>query len=421
MDPIIFHSRIGLVDMVRTLSKAIDLISPRLRNHHFQVAYITSRLCGQVGISGQDARVGLISALVHDIGGLSARDVQDRLTFDDDAGDISTHAYVGAELLSSLDLFVEVAPVVRFHHEPWAYGQGVTNNGYSVPILSHVVHLADRIQVLTDPLRPILEQAQSIRDKILAKSGAVFAPDLVAAFADVSRLEEFWLSMLDDVVIDNLRDDTGVFGQSLDPSRLLDIARFFGRVIDARSRFTASHSAGVAGVAAALCRAAGFSDAECFSMQVAGHLHDIGKLAVPQEILEKPGKLDDAEWSLMRTHSFHTHRVLSSVKGLESIASWAAMHHERLNGDGYPFHSSGSTIPLQARILAVADIFTAIREDRPYRGAMSNADAINLLISESDAKRIDRRIVDLLAANIDEIYQAGQTSRNEGLNRCTIL
>ena len=149
MDPIIFHSRIGLVDMVKTLSRAIDLISPRLRNHHFQVAYITSRLCGQIGIKGQDARVGLISALVHDIGGLSAKDVQDRLTFDDEAGDISTHAYVGAELLSSLDLFVEVAPVVRFHHELWAYGEGASHNGVPVPQLSHVLHCGFRFDPAT--------------------------------------------------------------------------------------------------------------------------------------------------------------------------------------------------------------------------------------------------------------------------------
>ncbi|CAK0750325.1 hypothetical protein CCP1ISM_3840001 [Azospirillaceae bacterium] len=153
-------------------------------------------------------------------------------------------------------------------------------------------------------------------------------------------------------------------------------------------------------------------------MQVAGHLHDIGKLAVPQEILEKPEKLDDTEWSLMRTHSFHTHRVLSSVKGLESIASWAAMHHERLNGDGYPFHSSGSTIPLQARILAVADIFTALREERSYRVSMTTDDALKVLRSEVGAGRLDGRVVDLLASNLQDIENAGARSRDEN---CTSL
>ena len=413
MDPLVFQSHIGLIDLVRTLSKAIDLISPRLRNHHFQVAYLSARLCRHLELDSVNSRVALIAALVHDIGGLSSRDVQDRLTFDDDGGDIFTHARVGSALLSSLDLFRDVAPVVRYHHEPWAFGRGSTHKGGVVPKLSHILHLADRIQILVDPLRPVLEQVPSICERIKPKAGSVFVPEYVDAFMNLSLREEFWLSMLDDGIFNNLHDDFGPFAQKLDPKKLLDVARFFGRVIDTRSEYTASHSAGVAGAASAMCRLAGFSETECFAVQVAGHLHDIGKLAVPREILEKPGKLDDAEWAIMRTHSFHTHRVLSSVAGLETIASWAAKHHERLNGEGYPFHSSSDTIPLPTRILAVADIFTAVKEDRPYRGAMSNAEALNVLRSEVEAGRIDRRVVDLLAENLDEIDRAGAISRRE--------
>ena len=131
----------------------------------------------------------------------------------------------------------------------------------------------------------------------------------------------------------------------------------------------------------------GFSAWECQLIRVAGNLHDLGKLAVPAEILEKSGQLTDAEYNLIKGHSFYTYHILEAIDELEIITAWAAFHHERLDGSGYPFQISGDQLSLPARIVAVADVFTAITEDRPYRVGMDPDQALSVLRKNGRRRR----------------------------------
>jgi HD-GYP domain-containing protein (c-di-GMP phosphodiesterase class II) len=139
-------------------------------------------------------------------------------------------------------------------------------------------------------------------------------------------------------------------------------------------------------------------------MEVAGNLHDIGKLAVPNSILDKPGKLTKEEMAVMKSHTYYTYFVIDTIGGLQQIAEWAAYHHERIDGSGYPFHCSESEINTGARIMMVADIFTALAEDRPYRKGMSKEQIVQILNQFSDRCLLDTRIVNLLFDNYEEIY-----------------
>ena len=98
---------------------------------------------------------------------------------------------------------------------------------------------------------------------------------------------------------------------------------------------------------------------------MAGNFHDLGKLVIPNSILEKPGKLNDEEFALMKQHTYFTYSILTTIGGIQEIAEWAAFHHERLDGNGYPFHLNASKLSTGARIMAVADIVTTLAEDRP--------------------------------------------------------
>ena len=111
-------------------------------------------------------------------------------------------------------------------------------------------------------------------------------------------------------------------------------------------------------------------------MRAAGYLHDLGKIAVPSRILDKPAPPSQHEWAVLREHTYHTFRVLDTIGGMPQISEWAAFHHERLDGTGYPFGHEGKDLTLGARIMAVADIFTAVTEDRPYRAALCEEDAM---------------------------------------------
>ncbi|NOY13172.1 MAG: HD domain-containing protein [Deltaproteobacteria bacterium] len=196
----------------------------------------------------------------------------------------------------------------------------------------------------------------------------------------------------------------GPFRKSeIDQKDLFSIASIFRHIIDFKSRFTATHSTGVAECAVLLSRYFGLTDSEIAQMEVAGYFHDLGKLAIPNSILEKPGKLTKAEFAVMKQHTYFTYTVLSTIGGLGPIAEWAAFHHEKLDGSGYPFHVAADKINIGARIMAVADIFTALTEDRPYRTGMEKKQIKDILISQTANNSLDERIVNILFENFDEI------------------
>jgi HD-GYP domain-containing protein (c-di-GMP phosphodiesterase class II) len=182
-----------------------------------------------------------------------------------------------------------------------------------------------------------------------------------------------------------------------------EIAKIFCRIVDFRSRFTSTHTAGVAAVARELARRMCFSGKACRQMLVAGYLHDLGKVAVPNAILNKPGKLDPDEFDVIRAHTYHTYHILSTIGGFEEIAIWAAFHHERLDGKGYPFHVRGEDIPLGSRIMCVADVFTAVTENRPYRKGTGRNETLPILQNMARSGSLDDNVVGVLTENYDEI------------------
>ena len=138
-------------------------------------------------------------------------------------------------------------------------------------------------------------------------------------------------------------------------------------------------------------------------MEIAGYLHDLGKLAVSKDILEKNLTLDAEEFNSIRKHPYYTYFVLNKVKGLENIATWAAYHHERSNGNGYPFHIKGENFSKLARIMAVADIVTALTEDRPYRLGLNKESVEKILLAMAENGGIDKNIADLVCENFYRI------------------
>ncbi len=189
----------------------------------------------------------------------------------------------------------------------------------------------------------------------------------------------------------------------VDIGQIVSIATFFRNLIDFKSAFTATHSTGVAECASMLSKLFGLTTHEVFLMELAGYFHDLGKLAVPNAILEKRGKLTSEEFAVIRKHTYYTYMVLNTIGGLDHIPEWAAFHHERLDGTGYPFHVNSDKIETASKIMAVADIFTALAEDRPYRVGMQRDAIEKILRNLVKSNGIDGRIVDLLFGNYGEV------------------
>jgi HD-GYP domain-containing protein (c-di-GMP phosphodiesterase class II) len=145
--------------------------------------------------------------------------------------------------------------------------------------------------------------------------------------------------------------------------------------VEARDHYTGEHSAAVVSHAIAVARKLGLSDAEVADVEQVALLHDIGKIAIPDAILHKPGKLDDAEWKTMRTHPSAGAELVAGAPGLTHLAPAIRAEHERWDGHGYPDGLAGEQIPMASRITFVCDAYDAMTSDRPYRRAMTESEA----------------------------------------------
>ena len=394
---------INMYDLITCLTNACDLINPQLVNHHLQVGYLALKIGEELGLPKKQLKDLILAGLLHDVGAL---EYNERLELiENEPPTAQSHAFKGARLLEGFSYLKNAAEIIRFHHVPWNKGQGAAYSGQEVPLLSHIIHLADRVAVQIDRNREVLRQVSGILKRIQSQKNTNFVPELVDILNKIGRHEYIWLDMVNHY-LPNILMDTMLFDtMDLSIEETIELAKIFAKIIDFRSPYTANHSAGVAKTAEKLAELAGFSDIECKMMLIAGYLHDLGKLAIPNDVLEKTGKLDINEFNLIRCHSYYTYRLLQPIKEFEQIAIWAASHHEKLNGEGYPFHLGADCIPLGSRIMAVADIFTAVTEDRPYRKGMGYEETVRVLNSMVENKSICPYVVSIVIDNFDLINQ----------------
>lgn len=402
---------VPLFDLLTCLTDVIDLVDSKLSDHHKKVAYIAYCLSAQLGLPKKERDELLLAGKIHDIGALSGQERMDTLHFE--LSHSQRHAEVGAELLKGFKPLKGISQLIRFHHVYWDGGMGRIEHGEAVPLGSHILHLADRIAVLVGHRQNILNRTAGICKRIETYSDSMFMPELVAAFLELARKESFWLDLSSPTLSSLLRRRVRLETLDLNLDGLLSLGQVFATIIDFRSRFTANHSSGVAASAGALARLAGFSERECQMMFVAGYLHDLGKLAVPTEILEKPDALTPQERRIVSCHPFYTFRSLESINDLALINSWAGFHHETLDGQGYPFRLHGRDLSIGSRIMGVADVFTALTEDRPYREGMTVEKSLGLITKMTRKNALDHTMAAILEKNVDEINRLRVAAQHE--------
>lgn len=390
-------------DVILCVSRALDLLSPELSDHHLRVAYTAARLAEELGMSMEEKCDVVIGGALHDVGAVSSglRHAMQDYSLRSEMENVHVHGLEGYLLLRDFPPFARAAEAIRYHHVPWNFKRGSEFKGEPVPLSSHILYLADSVAVLPEARQNILEQSARIRRTVADGTHARFHPQLVAAFDAVSLSESFWLDLVSQHKEEIIRDRFGEHNVSLDTDELYELARLFGRIIDFRSPFTAIHSSMVAARAERIADLCGIEPASQRIIGIAGFLHDLGKLAVPSEILDKPGPLTPEEVFIIRQHSYYTHRILSTVPGLEEVNTYAALHHERLDGNGYPFRKR--TLPLGSRIIAVADVYTAVSEQRPYRPGMNKTSALALLDELVRNGAVDGDIVGLVRRHFDDL------------------
>lgn len=393
------ETSVNLGNILLSFSDAIDLANQSISAHQMRTAFIAWQMARGAKLSQNVDEKIFMGALLHDAGALTTEDKTRLHSFEE----INTenHCIRGAALFESCPLLKESSEMVRWHHRPWREWETTIDSKDAFE--SQALYLADYLERSINRNQYILHQNEELIKKITSMAGAEIHSDVVDLFVAVSNREDFWLDLVSPRLYSILLHFGPFRGVDVEIDQIFSIATFFRNLIDFKSPFTATHSTGVAECAYILSKIFGLTTNEIFLVKLAGYFHDVGKLAVPNAILEKPDKLTKEEFAVIKKHTYFTYMVLNSIGGLDHIPEWAAFHHEKLDGSGYPFHVNSEKLETASRIMAVADIFTALAEDRPYRSRMQR-DAIERIL-ENLAKNngIDKKIVGLLFENYEEV------------------
>lgn len=381
-----------LSQIIYSLAKALDLSVNGIANHHQTVALIALAIANKLNMPESERNLTFLSALVHDAGIISGEETKRVLLFED--VNPYQHCQKGYEIFSGSIYTQEIAKILLSHHDRWEglKVSGLANN--EIPLASNIIYLADRVAVLINSGNGyILNRSGEIIEKIKNKKGAFFNPLVVDAFMEASRVESFWLDLQPEIISDLINQVKPRIKIMITPDELVDLAYAFSKIIDDKSPYTYNHSNAVALVAEFLADKFGFTPAEQTLIKIAGYLHDLGKIAVPNKILDKPAKLTPEEFAVIKNHPYYSYRLLQNIPGFEQIAAWGPHHHERLDGSGYPLGLKGEQISLGAKIMAVSDMFVALTEDRPYREGMSRNECLSILTRAAELGQIDGRVV----------------------------
>lgn len=316
------HIAVNLGNLVLSLSDAMDLASPSLIQHQQRTALVVWEMGKAARLSSERLEKNFIAALLHDIGAFS---LEEKISLrNNEVEDVENHCIRGEILLSNIPWLKDSAKIIRFHHKEWQYWEDSIENPFVFE--TQLLFLADYLERSIKRDQYILHQHEDIISKIKSLSGSSFHPQVVDLFLTVSNREEFWLDMASPRLYSILLKEGPFIKIEIGFSDLSLIAELFRNIIDFRSRFTSTHSSGVAASASMISKIFGLTETEIGLMEVAGNLHDIGKLAIPNSILDKPGKLTKEEMAVMKSHTYYTYFVISTIGGLQQIAEWAAYH-----------------------------------------------------------------------------------------------
>lgn len=395
-------------DLTLMISDVVDQVGLDDTQHGKRVGYMAWKASEHICAKGFSSMDVLVSGLLHDVGVSSSQD-HELLVTQMDWEKAQQHCIDGVELLRGLSCYSKYVLPIRYHHTQWS-----ELSRLDIPdgdkLVASLIFIADRADALLfqylqkNPGDEPIHARHFIRKYICDELVGYFSPEVVQAFLKASDIDAFWFNLEPSHLNRYLSGLDMARAVQLDDKAMEAIALILAAAVDAKSPFTADHSIRVGLLAEYLADKAGLPQDRCRQLKLAGYLHDIGKLHIPDKILEKQGPLDEKETIAMHRHGFEAQGILDRVESFQEIAIWSCQHHEFLDGSGYPYHLEGDQIPLESRILTVADIFQALVQKRPYRDSMPLEQVMGILGDLAEQSKIDNQVMALVCANQQECY-----------------
>ena len=395
--------RLDFTDFLYAMSFALDAIEHEFTEataeHGKRVAWLSMKMLEGTGLSEEELVDCVGCAILHDNAvaeylqeerNLQRTPVNPNVEEGFDMSRFARHAIIGERNAALLPFRTDVKNVILWHHEN-ADGSGALGmRGEQTDLRSEVIHLADAVDILYDLKTASASIYDKIRQFVSGQAGRLFSDRAVTQFQKISLQDILELQMKGPEVL--LKERLPAVWHDYSDEEIKAIAGFFARIVDYKSPFTTMHSMGVASKAKAMAEYYGWNADKVIRFYTAGSMHDIGKVVIGNQILEKPGKLNEQEYSVMKDHARATLDILSDIDGFEDITEWAANHHEKLDGTGYSHGMNASQLSFEERLMACIDIYQALTEDRPYKAGLSHGKTIAIMKSMVEEGKIDGSI-----------------------------
>lgn len=371
-------------------------IAGRADEHGLRVAFMTERMAKAAGISGKDLLTLTGCAILHDNAmnqHLSKRKAQELGNTELLKRADIDHCIIGEEQLKLIPFPSDSSTYILYHHEradgkgPFGKREGEFRLGSALIYLSDSLDIRYHLQDMTE------ETYQKVLDFVKRKTGNEFCREAVDLFYKALSIDAF--EEADRMGLkSSIFQDVPCTMTDFSEAEIRGLAGFMTRIIDYKSSFTSDHSKGVAEKAERMARFYGWPEEKVLRFFFAGALHDIGKIFISHDILEKPGKLESKEFDQMKNHAAGTLHILSQIRGLEDITEWASNHHEKLDGQGYPRGLTADQLTFEDRLMACVDIYQALSEKRPYKEGLPHDEVIKIMRNMASMNKIDGRIVE---------------------------
>ena len=402
--------KLDLTDMLYALSFALDKVETELlgidTGHGKRVTYLALLMGKEAGFREEELRDFAGCCILHD--NALTEFIHEELSRSQMSQALSVqisdmiegqgpkmnyhHSVIGEQNIRLMPFHTDVKNIILFHHEN-ADGSGALGmTAADTTLKSQILHLADIIDMRSRLVTLTMAEFEELRSWVQSKRGTLFSEEAVELFFKAVDYDKM-VYLQDRDILPYLYEELHKEIIEYSDEEIRNIARFFAKIVDYKSEFTQDHSSGVAQKAEIMAHYYGFDAEKAVRYFFAGAMHDIGKLVVVNDILEKPGKLTDNEFAEMKNHAAATHYILSQIKEIPDIVKWAANHHEKLNGKGYPQGLTADELSFEERLMACIDIYQALTEKRPYKDGMSHEKSISIMRDMALKGELDERIV----------------------------
>lgn len=376
--------RIQLANLIEGLSLAVDLAEGRPLQHSKDVAYLTLSMGKALGLPSYEMDILYFSGLLHDI----------TITSQEGFCPLcDTVRQYGMEYL--IPVLLETDKVIHTSRELWNCSGPEGLCAQEIPLGSRILALAVGVDRVGESKQDFWNWRERVQNYLKHPTNP-HDPELIGVMEALLRDRKFSLGLLDlnrDLEVDKYRPQDSI---PTDGIMLEILGKAFALFIDQKSSYTANHSWDVAKVAQRLADCLGLDAETKRNILIASLLHDLGKITVPNSILEKPGPLTTGEFIIIKNHPYYSALILDRIPELECISFLASAHHEKLDGSGYYLGSKGEMLPPEAKLIAAADVYAALAADRPYRKGMDRRELVNTMHDMVKNKHLDGKYVGVL-------------------------